>query len=172
MGGVSPGFPCIIQSHRLVALFASPKRPIRNRWGEVTVLWSRMEGGVCAWVQRGDWVRECWRGIASRTEWSEAEWIVCALEIEIQLCDSNWVSQNWIITSLIETPLQAFCVSSTLIVVIFTGWVLLVHSAPLFISAVLFFSVFDKMKLDSLLPLSLASSPSLSDSFLVEDNTL
>lgn len=65
MGGVSPGFPNIIQSNSP----AASERPMRNIRGEVAVLWSGggLDGGS-AGVKEGN--REM---IVRRNEWRESE---------------------------------------------------------------------------------------------------
>lgn len=122
------------------------------------------EGDMEGWPGAGVWGnvngernREM---IVRRNEWSEAEWIVCAMKIEIQLCDSNWESQKLNYHVFDTGTLQAF---------------LCLHSQDeCFLCTVHHFflslSWQDEVRQHS--ALSLASSPSLSDSLLAEDNTL
>lgn len=76
------------------ALISSPQRPMRNSWGEATVLWSNGGG----WLHARVWESVKSEGnremIVRGNEKSGAEWIVCAPEIKIQLCDSNSVRQK------------------------------------------------------------------------------
>lgn len=91
------GFPGIFLHNPIkcpVALISLSQKPMRNSWGEVTVLWSNGGG----WLRARVWENVKSEGnremIVRGNEKSEAEWIVCALEIKIQLCDSNSVRQK------------------------------------------------------------------------------
>lgn len=127
----------------------------------------------------GYWVQECGRMLRVR---GRETWLSEGMN-RVKLNDSfvrwgyrsncaivnKWV-KRWIIMSLIQTALQASSVLSDS-VVISTGRAHLVSflfCCSFFFSLSLFWQ--DEVRQSS--SLSLASSPSLSDSFLVEDNTL